>query len=294
MKAAIFIFLGILFLTAPLSAQTNAVTNQPPVSTPPVEEPTEAPTAAAENLTPAQVADYQRRFEQGYDLEKQGKLAESRAVYDGILAEQADAKRSLLEAGRVSLEMNDPLKADAYLDRLHAIVPYFPDAFELLIQANQALRHDVKTERLVREYRALRDSGKVPGFSDTLFFDREHIRLDAGSEIIISQYFDYTQPPYHALEAELFDAQHQVQRVLLLNYDPDGTQTVRAKDPKLARDEVFIVAEPFYTGNQMTRIDVYQELLSAPDYNKARTMLLRIFTLTPKAIYSAPVSAATQ
>jgi hypothetical protein len=240
-------------------------------------------------LDPAKTAEYQHRFEQGYALEKGGKLSEARAIYDGILAEQPDAKRSLLEAGRVSLELNEPLKADAYLDHLHTLVPEFPEAIELLIQANEALRHEVKAERLVREFRVLRDSGKVPGFNESVLFEREHVRPDANTEIIISQFFDYTQPPYYALKAELFNAQHQRQRVLLLKYDPEGTATVRAKDPKLAKDQVFILAEPVYTGDQMTRIDVYQELMSTPDYAKARLMLLRLFTEPSKPIYSAPV-----
>lgn len=277
MKAPFFLFLAALLCSGPVRAQSMA-TNAAPEAT----------------LSPAQVAEYQKRFEQGYALEKTGDLAGARAIYDGILAEQPEAKRSLLEAGRISLELNDPLKADDYLDRLHAIVPEFPDAIELLIQASEANKRDVKAERLVREFRALRDSGKIPGFSDSLFFEREHIRLEAAQEIVISQFFDYTKPPFYALKAELFDAQHKRQRVLLLKYDPEGTQTVRAKDPKLAQDEVFILAEPFYTGEQMSRIDVYRELLSAPDYNKARSMLLLVFTQTPKPIYSAPITPGAQ
>ena len=270
----ISLFMLALVLALPASAQTPAA-------------------MPASALTPAQIAAYQKRFEDGYTLQKEGKLAEARTVYDGILAEQPDAKRSLLEAGRISLDLNEPAKADAYLDRLHALVPDFPEATELLIQANQALRHNVKVERLVREFRALRDSGTVPGFSDSLFFEREHLQLDANSQVVISQFFDFTKPPYYVLKAELFNPQHQRQRLLLLKYDPDGTASVRAKDPKLARDSVFLIAEPFYTGDQMTRIDVYKTLLGTPDYQKARTLLLGIFIQTPTPIYSAPVNNGT-
>ena len=274
----IVFFLGaaaLLSITAP--AQRNSATPTTPLP--------------ASQLDPARVAEYQQRFEQGYALEKQGQLEPARSVFEGIIAEQPDAKRSLLEAGRISLELDDPLKADEYLDKLHALVPDFPEALELLIQANEALKCDVKSERLVREFRALRDSGKVPGFSDSLFFEREHIHFGAGSEIIISQFFDFTKPPYYALRAELYGPTHERQRVLLLKYDPEGTQMVRAKNPKLAQDNVFLLAEPFYTGAQMTKINVYQELLSTPDYNKARAMLLVILTQTPKPIYSTPVNA---
>ena len=231
MKAGTFMFLLAALFSLRLPAQT--ITTAP------------APTA---ELDPAKVAEYQRRFQEGYQLEQQGQLQQARAIYDGILAEQPDAKRSLLEAGRISLELNEPAKADDYLDRLHAIVPDFPEAIELLIQANETLKHDVKVERLVREFRALRDSGKVPGFTQALFFEREHIRLDGGAQIVFSEFFDYTKPPYYALKAEVLGPapQHARQRVLLLKYDPEGTATIRAKDPRLAKDEVFIVAEPFF------------------------------------------------
>jgi tetratricopeptide (TPR) repeat protein len=268
------IFLPALFLVAFSAVNVFAQTN----------------TTAPAPLDPAKIAEYQHRFETGYALQKQGQLEQARTVYDGILAEQPDAKRSLLEAGRISLELNQPLKADDYLEKLHAIVPDFPEALELLIQANEALRRDIKAERLVREFRALRDSGKVSGFTDSLFFEREHVPLDAGSEVIISQFFDFTKPPYYALRAELYGPTHQRQRVLLLKYDPEGTQMVRAKNAKLAQDNVFILAEPFYTGDRMTKINVYQELMSTPDYDKARTLLLLVLSTSPKPIYSTPVN----
>jgi tetratricopeptide (TPR) repeat protein len=304
MKAKLFVFLlgGCAWAGGQAAAQTNAPApnSAAPVSpaaptavTPSVTAPAPAPAAP---LDPAKIAEYQKRFAQGYELEKEGKLADALAIYEGILAEQPNAKRSLLEAGRICLELNEPAKADAYLDTLHTIVPEFPEAMELLIQANETLKHDVKVERLIREFRALRDSGKVPGFSDSLFFEREHIRLDDGSEIVFTEFFDYTKPPYYTLKAEMFgpEPDHESKRVLLLKYDPDGTQAVRAKDPKMAHDEVFILAEPFFSGGKINRIDVYQELLSTPEYNKARSMMLLIMAHPPKAIYSAPVDEPAQ
>jgi tetratricopeptide (TPR) repeat protein len=252
----------------------------------------QTPDASAPAMDPAKVAEYQQRFQQGYDLEKAGKLEDARAIYDGILAEQPEAKRSLLEAGRVSLELNEPAKADVYLDKLHTIVPDFPEAIELLIQANEALKKNVKVERLVREFRALHDSGRAQGMKP--YFVRERIKLDQGQEIVMSEFFDYTQAPYYAMQAELLDAQQKLKRLLILKYDPDGTAQVRAKDPKLAKDEVFILAEPIYSGERMTRIDVYEELMSNTDYEKARNKMLVIFAATPKPILSQKVDAPAQ
>jgi tetratricopeptide (TPR) repeat protein len=251
-----------------------------------------APAASSPAMDPAKVAEYQARFQHGYDLEQNGKLAEARAIYDGILAEQPDAKRSLLEAGRVSLELNQPDKADVYLEKLHALVPDFPEAYELLIQANQALKKDIKVERLVREFRALRDSGRASFDPEKPFFTREVLPLDQGSEIVIYQFFDFTQAPFYALKAELDGPGHVFQRELLLKYDPDATQGLRAKDPTHPNATVFILAEPFFKDDKMTRIDVYQELLVTPEYTKARNLMLGDLANPPKPMYSAPVDAS--
>jgi tetratricopeptide (TPR) repeat protein len=252
----------------------------------------DAAAPAAPPLDPAKVAEYQARFQQGYNLEQAGKLEDARAIYDGILAEQPEAKRSLLEAGRVSLELNEPDKADAYLEKLHALVPDFPEAYELLIQANQALKKDIKVERLVREFRALRDSSRASFDPAKPFFERESLPLDRGAEIIVYQFFDFTQPPFYALKAELYGPGHVFQRELLLKYDPDATQGLRTKDPAHANATVFILAEPIYAGDKMTRIDVYQELLVTPEYTKARNLMLGDFAQPPKPMYSAPVDAS--
>ncbi len=248
--------------------------------------------SGAPALDAAKIAEYQQRFEQGYALEQAGKLAEARGVFDAILAEQPEAKRSLLEAGRVSLALNEPAKADAYLEKLHALVPDFPEAYELLIQANEALRKEIKVERLVREFRELRDSGRVEGFNaeNNPRFVRQRFPLGQGAEIVVYQFFDFTAAPFYALEADEMGADHGRKRMLLLKYDPDATAALRQKDPAHAQAFFFIIAEPLFEGERMSRIDVYQEIFSVPEYAKARNTLLGIFDRTPKPIYSAPVS----
>ena len=162
---------------------------------------------------------------------KQGKLAEARAIYDGILAEQPQAKRSLLEAGSVSFKLGELAQADDYLERLHEFVPDFPEAIELLIQINQALKRDVKVELLARDFRDLHDSGKNPELAQSLCFVRERIHLDQ-QDIVVSQFFDYTKDPDTVYMAEVFDVDGLLTRRLLLNYDSDTTRALRAKDAK--------------------------------------------------------------
>jgi tetratricopeptide (TPR) repeat protein len=241
-----------------------------------------------DNLDPAKVAEYQKRFEAGYALEQQGKLAEARAIYDGILAEQPQAKRSLLEAGRISFKLGELARADGYLERLHEIVPDFPEAIELLIQINQALKRDVKAELLIRDFGKLHASGKLPALTQSLCFVRERIHLDQ-QDIVISQFFDYTQDPNTVWMAEVLDSGGQLKRRLLLNFDPDTTRALRAKDAKYVGTQVFTWIEHVIKDGQVKEIDAYLQIFALPDYQKFRSAMFVILANPPKPIYSAPV-----
>ena len=299
MKAKLFLFpLSMMALTFGwASAQTN--TNSAPaaplphvVDVPQPEQPApaEAPTDPAEA---AKIAEYQKRFEEGYALEKQGKLTDARTIYDGILAEEPKAKRSLLEAGKISFQLGEPTKADDYLERLHLLVPDFPEAIELLIQINQQLKRDVKAELLIRDFRELHDSDKMPELTQSLCFVRERIPLDQQG-IVVSQFFDYTRDPNTVWMAEVYDSGGQLQRRLLLNYDPDATRALRAKDPKYATTQVFTWFEHALKNGQVTEIKAYLQIFALPDYEKFRSALFVIMANPPTPIYSAPVNATQQ
>jgi tetratricopeptide (TPR) repeat protein len=254
-----------------------------------------APGASASSATgtttdPAKIADFERRFAQGKDLEAQGRLAEARTVFDGILAEAPDAKGSLREAGLISVELNDLVKADSYFSRLHALVPDYPMAIEALIQVNQTLKHDAKVEILIKKFHDLYAAGKVP----EPYFVRERIHLDDGTEIVITQFFDYHQPRFYAWAGDLFDASHALKRRLTVTYDPEVTKSMRAKDPRLANAEQLLLVEDVMTGDRVTRIDVYQQFLALPEYIKMRNIMLEVFANALKPIASAPIPENTQ
>ena len=283
-------------------AQTNSLPTSPPppapkphiIDVPQPEQPSAVAAATAapsgDNLDPAKVAEYQKRFEEGYALEQQGRLVEARAIYDGILAEQPNAKRSLLEAGRISFKLGELARADDYLEKLHEIVPDFPEAIELLIQINQALKRDVKVELLIRDFDALHDSGKMPELSQSLWFKRELIHSDQ-LDIVISQSFNYLQDPNTVWMAEVFDSAGLLKRRLLLNYDPDTTRALRAKDAKYATTQVFTWVEHVIKDGQVKEIDVYLQIFALPDYQKFRSAMFLILANPPKPIYSQSVDA---
>jgi tetratricopeptide (TPR) repeat protein len=297
-----FLILPAVFVGGWLSAQTDGdhppTTNVPAAPLPhivevpqPAQPSANATTpASGDDNDPAKIAEYQKRFQEGYALEQDGKLAEARAVYDGILAEQPQAKRSLLEAGKVSFKLGELEKANDYLTKLHQIVPDFPEAIELLIQINQALKHDVKVELLIRDFRELHDSGKIPELSQSLCFVRERIHADA-QEIVISQFFDYTQDPNTVWMAEVFDTNGLLQHRLLLNYDADSTRALRAKDAKYQTTQVFTWFEHKLVAGQVKEIDAYLQVFALPDYQKFRGAMFIILANPPKPIFSAPVGA---
>jgi tetratricopeptide (TPR) repeat protein len=293
MKAGRFLFL-LPMLALPCGwapAQTPpSPTPKPHVSDVPQAEQPSAAAASGGTLDAAKVTEYQKRFQEGYALEQAGKLAEARAIYDGILAEEPKAKRSLLEAGKISFKLGEMARADDYLEKLHELVPDFPEAIELLIQINQTLKRDVKVELLVRDFRELRDSGKVPELSRSLCFVRERIHLDK-QEIVVSQFFDYTQDPNTVWMAEVFDPGGQLKRRILLNYDAETTRALRARDAKYAATQVFTWFEHVIKDGQVKEIDAYLQIFALPDYAKFRSAMFVILANPPKPIYSAPVDA---
>ena len=253
----------------------------------------DAPAVAKTAPDPAKIADFEKRFAQGQQLEQAGKLAEARAIFDGILAEEPNAKGSLREAGIISFRLNELEKANGYFSKLHELVPDYPAAIESLIQINQALKRDVKVEILLKEFRDLHDNGQSPEFSKSLCFVRERLHTAEG-EIIISQFFDYTKQPNTAWMAEVVDDKGQLKRRLLLNYDPDATQALRAKDPKYANTEVFTWFEHIIKDQQVKEIDAYLQIFALPDYRKFRSAMQVILSNPPKPLYTQAVDSPAQ
>ncbi len=247
--------------------------------------PSTAPAAPPEDARTVALA---QRFAQGQAVEAQGNLEQARSIFDAIIAEAPDAKGSLREAGLISVQLGDYARADDYFSKLHALVPDYPMAIEMLIQINQTLKRDAKVEILLKEFRDLAVQGKTKPY-----FVRERVSLPAGQDLRITQFFDYRQPPYCAWMAEVFNSQHQRTRWLAVNYDPEVTAQMR-KDPKLANAEQFLVVDNVMDGTgRVVRIDCYQQFLAPPDYAKARMILLEILANGLKPIDSAAVPAST-
>jgi tetratricopeptide (TPR) repeat protein len=286
-------FLSLFLLSAVGGGLTHAqTTNAPPAShvveVPQPLQPAEQAARAAEALDPAKVAEYQRRFNEGYTLEQAGKLAEARQIFDSIIADQPEARRSLLEAGRISIKLGELAKAEAYLEKLHEIEPDFPEAIELLIQVNQQLGRDVRVELLARDFTNLRASGRVPALQQSLCFVRERIPYH-DETIVASQFFDPEAEPNTVYMGEVFDAKGTLQQRIMLNYDPDATRALQAKDARYAHTRVFTWFGHEIKDGKVTAIDAYLQIFALPDYGKFRSALLVILANPPKPIYSAPV-----
>jgi hypothetical protein len=151
----------------------------------------------------------------------------------------------------------------------------------------------VKVALLLRDFRALHDSGKIPELTESPCFVRERIQVDQ-DEIVVSQFFDYTQDPNTVWMTEVFDSTGLLKRRLLLNYDVAATQALRAKDAKYANTQVFTWYEHVITNQRVTAINAYLQIFALPDYAKFRSAMLIILDNPPKPIYSAPVDVPLQ
>jgi hypothetical protein len=260
---------------------------------PPVVPVTNSPSATTAGTTdPAKIAELQARFEHGSALEQQGKLTEALAVYDSIIAEAPDAKGSLLHAGKISIKLNNLLKADEYLTKLHALVPDFPEAFELLIQINQTLKRDIKVEHLIRDFRALHDSGKNSQLAD--HFIREIIPVTADQNLIMTEFFDYLQKPNTKWRGQIINSDGNIKRQFELFYDPDATKEIRAKDPKYASAVEFLLVEEIIQDNEIKRVDAYYQVFALPEYKKVRNTMLAITANAIKPIQQIDAPPAGQ
>jgi len=278
---------ALVFAAAPAQAQAIKDVPQPvqPGQVPPTPPP-------GTPLDPAKVAEYQKRFDAGYALQGAGKLEQARTVYDGILAEQPDAKRSLLEAGRISLKLNQPDKADVYLSKLHTLVPDFPEAIELLIQANQALKRDIKVSNLIKQFQTLHSTTQNEAFAQSLNFARETVKVDADNTIVFTQFFDYTKNPNYVWQAQLLGANGAVKRQLNLFYDAKSSSDLEAKDPKLTNAAQFILVEDIIADGKVSRVDAYFQMFTLPEYKKIRNTMLAVLSGAYKPVYSQNIGAA--
>jgi tetratricopeptide (TPR) repeat protein len=277
---------GLSALAARADLQLDPHAPSPPAST---TAPATSTDAGAPATTPeeARAAALAQRFAQGKAVEAQGNLEQARAIFDGIIADAPDAKGSLREAGLISVQLGDDVKADDYFSKLHAQVPDYPMAIEMLIQINQTLKHDAKVEIMLKELRDLYAAGKLD--PKRPYFVRERIALPGNGTLRITQFFDYRQPPYCAWMADVLDARQQRKRWLAVNYDPDVTAQMR-QDPKLANAEQFLVVDNVMDGTgRVVRIDCYQQFLALPAYDKMRMILLEVLASGLKPIDSAPV-----
>jgi tetratricopeptide (TPR) repeat protein len=271
-------------LASVASARADFPTDPSTLHPAPTAEPTT--TASTTTISPedARVAALQARFKQAQAVEAQGQLQQALQLFQGIIKDAPDAKGSLLQAGIISEHFGDYAGADLYFSKLHALVPDYPEAIESLIQVNQALKHDAKVEIMMGQLRQLWAQRKLD--PKRPYFIREHIPFGTGSQIEIKEFFDYHQTPNIAWVAEYLDAQGNLKRRLLVNYDPEVTATMR-QDPKLANAEQFLVVDEITdAAGHPTRLDAYQQFLARPEYAKMRMILMEIFAHALKPIDS--------
>ncbi len=246
----------------------------------------------AQTTDPVKIAQLQARFQNGVELEKEGKLNEALDVFLGIIKDEPKARGSLFFAGMVKMELNDPESAIDYLTRFRELEPKDFKPIILLIQANQSLRRTIKVDALRKELFEMRSSASIPGLSDVKSYTRERIRGDKDTLIEINDFFDYKSEPNFLFMGEQASANSGIIRSLVVFYNTDESAAVRAKNPKFADVEVFDFGEQVIKNGKAVQINIYRQEYEKPTFDTARKWILDAIKAPPKPITTIPLQSA--
>lgn len=245
--------------------------------------------APAPALDPAKAEALHQRYDQGCQLAKQGKLDEALAVFDGIVKEAPQAKGSLAYAGIVELQLGKPEKALDYLNALYAAAPDDFRSLLLLVQANQALRRDIRVEEFRKKLIALRAAGTpIHGLTDTVAYPREKLFRKDG-RIEFNEFFDWKQEPHIVWEGVQYDpATDQAARHIILAYNADQSAALAKQDPKMAGVQVFLFGEFVIKDGKVVDFAPYKQLVEMPSYNDFHDWVLAALKAPPKRLDATP------
>lgn len=237
----------------------------------------------------AKVERLKAQFIKGRELLDAGKPLEALEKFNAILEEEPKAPGSLMMAAMINMNLARFSKAIELLNRFRVLQPEDPRGLLMSIQAHQALKETKKAEALVKDMKRLRATGKVKGVLEAPFFVRERVRRPDGSMVVVNEFFDYRADPRRLFMAEQVSPRGQMMRRMDIAFDPQATKAVRAKDAKLANAEVFYLNEYIFQDGKLANVDVYRQIFSRPDYNKARDWLLDAIIMKPKPMARAEV-----
>jgi tetratricopeptide (TPR) repeat protein len=220
--------------------------------------------------TPEQVAEWQKRYQQGVQLEKAGKREEALSVFTGILKEDPNAPGSLLMSGLIQTRRFDFASALPFLEKFHELQPDHEGGLIALIKVYQSLGHSDRVEFYRKKLLEDRQSGKNQKLRTLLSYEREVIPrkgLDGG---YISVQENLEDGPNRFIWAYIMlDEKNRILRRLewTMLTTPNGTQ--------------YVLGEPKVEQGLTQDYKIQRLLTTKPDYARARELALSVLITSP-------------
>jgi tetratricopeptide (TPR) repeat protein len=224
----------------------------------------------AQTTDPAKLEDFKKRFTQATVLADSGKLAEARAICDGILLEEPNAPGSLYLGGAASLSLEDYSKAVNYLERLRALRPKDHRGLLLLVQAYQALKMKEKVEETRQALVTLRGQN-IPGLSDAASYGREKLHGPDNSMVVILEYFEPQKSPNRLWELKQLTVGDKTPRNLAIVQDPGAAGNYQLVEYMTQPDGTY-------------RLFEHIKKMPKPEYEEAKQKMLAALQQAPPAL----------
>lgn len=219
--------------------------------------------------SPEQIAAWKARFQQGVRQVEAGKFAEALAVFDGILAEDPDARGSLLMSGIALNHLGRWEEADRRLTRFLALQPNHVTGTLAAVQAKQGLKKTAEADRFRDQLRRMRRAGGDARLTAMKSFEREReLRSDGVIWIVLETFEPEGTDPVWAM--------------ISLNADQKQTRRLEwAPLPPDAGQKGFVLGEPLYREGALAGYKIHRLVSTLPDYDAARAALAEVMAVVP-------------
>ena len=221
--------------------------------------------------TPEQIAAWKSRFADGVRQVEQGKFTEALAVFDGILAEDPEARGSLLMSGIALNHLGRWEEADRRLTRFLSLQPNHVTGTLAAVQARQGLGKTAEADRFRDQLRRLRREGKDARLNAMKSFERERELRPNGAIWVVLETFQPEGTDAVWAMLALDAGRKQTRRLEWAPVPPDSGQ------------KGYVLGEPIYQDGTLVRYKIHRLAADLPTYDAARTALAEVMAVVPSA-----------
>lgn len=233
--------------------------------------------APASVPTPDKTQTLRQRFEEGCKLAAQDRPGPALEVFAGILAEDPQARGSLLMSGIILNQQRRFADAAPFFERFARLEPDHEQGLIGTVKAYHSTGRAAEAEPYRLRLFQLRQMGKSPKLKVMASYEREIIGWEDGRWISVQEYFDAVdlRPKWAYL---LMKDDKTIARRIQLNLLPEAEAKIaRQANPALGQSRVYALSEPIYEGGTFVRTKIHRMVSGDTAYAEAKKMALDVF-----------------